>query len=100
MKKWVGYVLLAIAVVVAYQGYVNAQNGPLTQDLARSGACDVDSQCVLKGDDPQVVRTDVFQRRYEWRSTVGPIVSQCRRSLIFLGSWSCASEKGSLAGRI
>lgn len=100
MKSWIGYGLLAASLVVAYQGYKNSQAEPSTEASSMSVACDVDSQCVLKGERPGTIRTDIFQRRYEWGSTVGPIVVVCRRDYIFFGDWSCEPQKGSLAGKI
>jgi hypothetical protein len=96
MKGWVGYVLLAISLVVAFQGFQNVRNEASTEALAKAGACDVDSQCLLKDEEPDVVNTDVFQRRYQWRTTIGPVTSVCRRDWIFFGGWSCRSERGEI----
>lgn len=96
MKGWVGYILLAASLVVAYQGFQNTRADPSTEELAQSVACDVTGDCVLKNDRPSEVRTDVFQRRYQWRSTEGPIVVTCRRQYVFFGGWSCDPERGSL----
>jgi hypothetical protein len=96
MKKYVGWVLLAISLVIAFQGYRNSVNDPLTQDLARKVACDVEAKCVLKEGAPTKVQTDIVGRRYEWSSSVGPIVTECGREAVFFGGWRCDATKGSL----
>jgi hypothetical protein len=96
MKGWIGYALLAASLVVAFQGYGNVSNPEGTQALAKSVACDADSQCILKAEDPEEVRTDVFGRKYQWRSSVGPVHAICRRSFIFFGPWHCDAHKGAM----
>lgn len=96
MKGWVGYILLAASLVVGYQGFQNAREDPATETMARSVACDVAGSCVLKTERPSEIRTDVLGRRYQWRSTVGPIAVTCRRELVFFGNWRCSSTKGTL----
>ena len=96
MKKWVGWVLLAIVLVLAFQGYVNAQTDPQTEQLSREAARAADSQAVIRGAHPVVVRTDIVRRRYEWQTTEGRIGVVCMRSAYFFGNWSCTGQKGSL----
>lgn len=96
MRGWVGYILLGLSLFIAYQGYHTSQKAEGTQEMARSVACDVDSGCVLKDELPREIRTDVFQRRYEWRSSVGPVHVVCRREYVFLGAWSCEPKKGAI----
>jgi anti-sigma-K factor RskA len=96
VKGWVGYALLAISLVIAFQGFSNVRSEETTVALARSVACDVDSRCVLKSEDPEETRTDVFGRKYQWRSSVGPVHAVCRRQLIFFGAWHCHSVAGEL----
>lgn len=98
MKKWVGWVLLAISLVVAYQGYQNSVNDPRTQDLARQIACDGQSQCVLTEGGPAKVKTNIVARYYEWSSNNGPITTECTRKAVFFGDWSCRAQRGSLEG--
>ena len=96
MKAWVGYILLGLSLFVAYQGYLNATPDPSMEETARTVACDLDPGCVLKSERPREIRADVFQRRYEWRSTMGPLHVVCRREYVFLGPWTCEPKKGSL----
>jgi hypothetical protein len=96
MKKWVGWVLLGVSLVIAYQGYQNSVNDPNTQQLARSIACDGEAKCVLAEGAPSRVQTDIVSRRYEWNSSLGPITTECHRSAVFFGGWSCQSQRGSL----
>jgi hypothetical protein len=96
MKKWVGWVLLAITLVLAFQGYVNAQNDPKTEELSREAAQSVDTQAIIRGAHPVVVKTDIVRRRYEWQTTEGSISVVCMRSAVFFGNWSCTAQEGSL----
>jgi hypothetical protein len=98
MKKWVGWVLLAVSLVVAYQGYQNSVNDPRTQDLARQIACDGQAQCVLKEGAPSKVKTNIVSRYYEWSSNDGPITTECTREAVFFGGWKCKAQRGSLEG--
>jgi hypothetical protein len=100
------YILLAVALFVGYQGFQNSRPQADTEELSRSHACDLDSSCIVvgvkshrRGSDesrPTSVRTDITQRRYEWETSLGSVVVTCKRAKIFLGSWSCTTEKGKL----
>ena len=96
MKGWIGYALLAASLVVAFQGYGNVRNPEDTEALAKSVACDAHSQCVLKAELPQEVRADMFQRKYEWRSSVGAVHVICRRQWVFFGRWHCDAHRGAM----
>lgn len=100
MKAWVGYILLGLSLVIGYQGFQNARQDPATEAAARAVACDVDGGCVLQSQRPHTMRTDVIQRRYEWRSSVGPVHVVCRRELIFFGHWRCTPRRGTLEGKL
>lgn len=94
MKQGVGWVLLAASLVVAYQGMQNVRQDPAREAAARTVACDLDAGCVLQGDRPSKIKTDVFQHRYEFGSSIGPLHVVCRREYIFFGPWSCQPKKG------
>jgi len=94
MKRWVGWILLAISLYLAFEGYRNSQQWPATEELARGVACDVTGGCVLNTQSPREVRTDVTQRRYAWGSNKGPLHVVCRREFIFAGEWSCVPHLG------
>ncbi len=93
VKGLFGYVVLGVCLLLAYQGYQNTSDPEATEPLAKAVACDVDSQCVLSGERPREIRSDVFGRYYEWRTTVGPVEITCRRALWFFGAWACVSAK-------
>lgn len=93
VKGLFGYVVLGACLVLAYQGYQNTSDPEATEDLAQSVACDVDSRCVLEGERPAEIRSDVFGRYFTWRTTVGRVEITCRRELWFFGAWSCESAK-------
>jgi hypothetical protein len=95
VRSLVAYVVLAACIFVSYQGYENARGGEETEDLARRHACDVEPTCVLKSERASQ-KSDMFRRRYEWQTTVGPVLVTCRREHMFLGAWSCKAEPGRL----
>jgi hypothetical protein len=96
MKAYVGYVLLALSLVVAYQGWNNSREEQVTQDMARGVTCQVQADCRRTEEKPNVIRHDAFARRYQFQTTVGPVGVTCRRAWMFFGGWSCVSAIGSL----
>lgn len=96
MKQWVGYVLLALSLVVAYQGWANVSKVSETEGMAKAVACDVDKECLMVGEGVVGYKADVLTRRYQWQTSLGPVHVTCKRKWFFFGSWSCVSELGSL----
>ncbi len=106
LRSFGSYIILTVALFVAYQGYQNSRPRAETEELSRSHACDLDSSCLVigvkshrRGSDesrPTRVRTDITQRRYEWETNLGSVIVTCKRAKIFLGSWSCTTEEGKL----
>lgn len=88
-----GYVVLAVCVLLSYQGYQNTLNPEATEHIAQGMACDVDPGCVIDGERPAEITTDVFGRHYQWRTSIGRVDTRCRRSMIFFGAWSCTAKK-------
>ena len=94
MKGWIGWILLALSLVVAYQGMQNSRQDPALEASARKVACDLDAACELRAERPGKIKTDVVQHRYEWSTTTGTVHVLCRRQLIFFGDWSCEPKDG------
>lgn len=99
MKGWVGWILLAVSLVIAYQGYQNSQPEPSTEAAARAVVCEGEPDCEVENERPHITKTDVFQRRYEWKTSKGPVHVLCRRDLLFFGAWHCTPKPGSLEGK-
>jgi hypothetical protein len=97
VRRFVSYAVLALSLFITWQSYENSRQRPETEAFAKQIACDVDSSCLLQTDHANVTRTDPIRRRYEYGTTVGPVLVTCKRSLLWLGDWSCAAERGSLA---
>ncbi len=89
MKKWVGWVLLALSLFITYQGWRNSQPGRDTQDMSRRTACEGQEKCTVEGKDPQSIRTNFFARDYEWRAKEETVAVRCQRAYVFAGVWSC-----------
>ena len=98
MEKLWGYVLLALFLFLAYQSYENANRGALEEmadGLARATACDIDAACVLQSG-PHVMKSDILKRQYQFKTDQGNVVVTCDRRYIWIGTWACGSERGSL----
>ena len=96
MKQVVGYVMLAICLVLAYQGYGNVKNTAATEALARSRACEGITDCLLTRDELKAYKANALTRRYQWVTSVGPVTTTCQRALWFFGAWECTSALGAL----
>jgi hypothetical protein len=96
MKGWVGWILLGLSLVVAYQGLQNSRQDPALEAAARTVACDLEDDCELSSQRPGTIKTDVIQHRYEWGSSIGPVHVLCRRQWVFFGAWSCEPKKGAI----
>jgi hypothetical protein len=96
MKSWVGYVLLAICLVIAYQGWGNVQNTEASEERARSMACEGTPDCVLIHREVMAFKADVINRRYQFDTSKGPITVTCRRDLFFFGAWTCIPAAGTI----
>jgi hypothetical protein len=94
------YVLLAASIVIAFQGWKNAQLTPETAKLARDHACDLDPTCMVLDEQPRLGRADVIRHRYEYKTTThGVVTVTCKRELLFFGEWSCTVEPGQTVER-
>ena len=88
------YALLAVSIVLSYQGWQNARLNPTTQALAKDHACDLDSSCIVLDDQARVGRADVIRHRYEFKTSFGMMTVTCKRALLFFGEWACTPAKG------
>lgn len=96
LRRSVGWILLAISLVLVYQGYGNAHSDDHTESMSRRAVCEGLERCQVRFNRPREIRTDVIQRRYEWKTNRGPRHAVCRRELLFFGDWSCEGKDGSL----
>ena len=97
MKQWVGYVLLALSLVVAYQGWANVAKVAETETLAESAACDIgQKECARVAGGVAGYKADVLARHYQWQTNHGPVHVTCRRAWVFFGKWSCTSQLGTM----
>jgi hypothetical protein len=97
MKRILGYVLLIVSGLIAYQSYLNAQPSPEVEAMAKGTACASAEGCEVKGDRPNVIQTSVVARRYQFLTSGGPVVVSCDREYLWFGEWSCAGAPGELA---
>ena len=97
MKQWVGYILLALCLVASYQGWKNSQQNPELAASAEAMACQVDQDCLLKGEKgPNKIKTDFFSQSFQFDTSIGPVTVKCTRAMFLFGAWKCASSKGSI----
>ena len=62
MKKWVGWVLLALSLYATYEGWRNSQPTPETEALSKPEACKGREACTLAAERPTEIRTNFFGR--------------------------------------
>jgi hypothetical protein len=93
VKKASAYVLAAVCLFITYQGYENSRLRPNTHDLSIQAAERISA---VDESRPREQRTDPVRRRYEWHTSIGPVVVTCQREFVFLGDWSCTAVQGSL----
>ena len=89
MKGWVGWVLLAVSLVVTYQGWTNSRPTRDTLDRSRGAACEGAEGCTVVAEQPRSVRTDFLARHYEWKTSGGVVTVRCERAYVFAGAWAC-----------
>jgi len=92
MKKWVGWVLLALSLYVTYEGWRNSQPAQATEDLSKAEACKGREGCTVEGLRPIELRTDFFGREYTWKTSAGPVEVSCARAYVFQGAWACTAK--------
>ncbi len=92
MKKWLGWVLLALSLYATYEGWRNSQPAPETEELSKAEPCKGREGCKLEGDRPIEIRTDFFGREYTWKTSAGPVTVACSRAYVFQGAWACAAK--------
>ncbi|MEM6993773.1 MAG: hypothetical protein AAF721_24880 [Myxococcota bacterium] len=96
MKGYVGWVLLAACLVFTYQGWQTRSGVAESQARAKSVACDVGRECVLAHEQPGAIQADFMSRRYQFKTSVGPVTVTCARPYIFFGNFECKSVVGSM----
>lgn len=89
-KGWVGYVLLAVCVVAAMQGYRTSQRHPEVEAMARALACPEGARCDRKR--PRRVETGMLGQRYIWARGGRSVTVSCSRALLWVGAWRCRVE--------
>ena len=92
MKKWVGWVLLALSLYATYEGWRNSQPTPETEALSKPEACKGREACTLAAERPTEIRTNFFGRTYTWTTSSGPVEVACARAYVFQGAWACAAK--------
>jgi hypothetical protein len=94
VKGWIGWILLALSLLVAVGGYRNQRPEQETEDMSKLAACDVGEPCTIDAKRPFKIRTDVMSRRYEWATSVGPVTVACKRRFLLAGNWQCVPTRG------
>lgn len=95
MKGYVGWLLLALCLVVTYQGWQTRSKVGETQDRARAAVCSDGSTCLLARDEPTVVRADFLSRQYQFATNKGPSTVTCTRPYLLFGDFQCQAAPGS-----
>jgi hypothetical protein len=91
MKKWVGWVLLALSLYVTYEGWRNSRPTPQTEELSKATACQGREGCKVEGEQPSTIHTSFLGRNYTWKTSAGPVEVACARTYVFQGTWVCSA---------
>lgn len=103
LDRLVGMAFTAALLAAGVLAFLTAQENPSVQELSRQTACGPGSSCVVEGPVPHHVDRNPFRHRYEWASSTGPVVVDCRRALLWLGDWECGVDRrvvGSAGGEV
>ncbi len=99
MKRYVGWVLLALCLVFTYQGWQTRAGIAESQPRAKSVACSVQDKCVLAHEEPSALMADFMARKYEYKTSVGPVTVTCTRPYVFFGNFQCTPVVGSMGAK-
>ncbi len=93
MGKLAGWILPLTLLAVALLAWRSAQPSPEVTRLARDAACGPRSGCVVERADPLRIERGPTRHRYDWDTSLGTAVVECRRALVLAGPWSCFVER-------
>ncbi|MBL4685071.1 MAG: hypothetical protein JKY37_10820 [Nannocystaceae bacterium] len=99
MKGYVGWILLAVCLVFTYQGWQTRSGIAETEGRARGVVCDVAQDCVLGSEQPRALMADFMARRYEFKTSIGPVTVTCAREYVVIGNFKCTPSVGSMGSR-
>ena len=90
LAGWILPLALLAAGALAWRG---ARPNPEVLRLARDAACGPRSGCVVERADPLRIERGPTRHRYDWDTSLGTAVVECRRAYVLLGAWSCTVER-------
>ncbi len=92
MKKWVGWVLLALSLYATYEGWRNSQRMQAVEDQSKAAACEGREGCKVEVEHPSEIRTNFFGHEYTWKTSSGAVTVACKRAWVLQGAWGCAAQ--------
>lgn len=98
MQKISGLVVLAVCLVAAYLGWQTSQESPEVLKASRDAACGPYSGCTVEAEAPHRVERNVFRHRYDWATSLGPAIVECRKAKVWIGPWDCKVERDRKGG--
>ncbi len=93
MQKLFSTLVLAACVVTAYLAWETASESPYVENLSRQVACGEFSGCSVEAAPPHRIERNVFRHRYDWATSLGPAMVECRKDRVWIGGWKCVVDR-------
>ncbi|RMG93656.1 MAG: hypothetical protein D6705_17885 [Deltaproteobacteria bacterium] len=93
MNRIAGWTLPVAALVLVGLGVRNRRPDPDLEAHARETACGPRSGCVVERPTPLRIERGPFRHRYDFRTSLGTAVVECRREHLLVGPWRCGVER-------
>ncbi len=93
MNRAAGWVLPILLTVFGLIAWRNSREDPDLEALARQTACGPLSGCIVERKTPLRIERGPFRHRYDFRTSMGTAVVECRRARVLVGPWRCVVER-------
>jgi hypothetical protein len=93
MDKIGGVILLVVCLAAAYLGWDTSRESPEVELKSRTAACGPLTGCTVEADRPFRVERNAFRHRYDWKTSLGAAIVECRREQMWLGEWRCTVDR-------
>ncbi len=93
MNRVAGWILPISITLFGILAWRNSRANPELEAVARETACGPRSGCVLERTTPLRIERGPFRHRYDFRTSLGTAVVECRRAQVLVGPWRCGVER-------
>lgn len=93
MDKIGGVILLVACLAAAYLGWDTSRENPAVEIQSKTAACGPLTGCMVEAERPFRVERNAFRHRYDWKTSLGAAIVECRREKVWLGEWKCHVDR-------